>query len=143
MRSNPVALIWLLGALAAIAVYAAGANDLLAGAWLVASHAALLADLTLRHLADTAADLIPALAIGALVAFVPLAALAIRAGQRGRLALVAVPLAFLWLTSDFPTRMEWLEALVLAAGGALAMTGRLRNNARFGVPGAPERATRP
>ena len=118
MRSNPVALIWLVGILAAVAAYAFGATDALAGFWAFVTEAAAWVDQTLLTLPDLAASFIPALAIGAFVAFVPLAILSIRAGKRGRVALVFVTVTFLWLAGRSATRMEWLEALLVAGIGA-------------------------
>ncbi len=126
MRPNPVASIWLIGILAALVAYLFGATYALAAFWAFVTEAAEWMDAALLRLPTLAADLIPALAIGALVAFVPLAVLSIRAGQRGRLALVLVPTVFLWLAGRDATRMEWLEALLVAGIGALVMTGRLR-----------------
>lgn len=127
MRSNPVALIWLLGILAALLAYLFGATYTLAAAWAFVIDLSDRIDEALSQLPNLAANFIPALAIGALVAFVPLAILSIRAGQRGRMALVLVPTVFLWLAGRDATRMEWLEALLVAGIGALVMTGRLRS----------------
>jgi len=128
VRSNPVALIWLLGALVGVVVYVGGVDDILAQARTLVADTALLTDITLWRLANVASELIPALATGALVAFVPLAILAIRAGQRGRVALLAVPAVFVWLTgTGYASRMNWLEALLLAGSGAAIMTLRLRS----------------
>ena len=129
MRSNPVALIWLLGILAAVLAYLFGATYTLAAAWAFVIELSDRVEQALGQIPNLAANFIPALAIGALVAFVPLAILSIRAGQRGRLALVLVPSAFLWLAGREATRMEWLEALLIAGTGALVMTGRLRSRA--------------
>ncbi len=128
MRFSPVTLIWLFGALVGVAVYVGGVDDVLAQVRMLAANAALLTDITLWRFANMASELIPALATGALVAFVPLAILAIRAGQRGRVALLAVPAVFVWLTSTgYPSRMNWMEALLLAGSGAAIMTLRLRS----------------
>ena len=127
MRSNPVALIWLLGALVGLVVYVGGVDDVLAQGRALVANAALLTDITLWRLANMASDLVPALAIGAIVTFVPLAILAIRAGRRGRVALLLVPAVFIWLTGTcYASRMNWLEALLLASVGAAIMTFRLR-----------------
>ena len=133
MRSNPVALIWLIGILAAVLAYAFGATYTLAAAWAFVAEGMEWLDRLVLHLPNVAASFIPALAIGALVAFIPLAILSIRAGRRGRLALVLVPSAFLWLAGRNATRMEWLEALLVAGVGALVMTGRLRDRAALTV----------
>ena len=129
MRANPVAFIWLLAGLAALTAYSFGATYTLAAAWAFVADAAEWMDRLVLRLPYAAADLIPALAIGALVAFVPLAILSIRAGRRGRLALVLVPSIFLWLAGRDATRADWLEALLVAGIGALVMTGRLRHRA--------------
>ena len=129
MRPNPVALIWLVGILAAIAAYLVGATTALTVFWTLVLNLADWVDAALLRIPALAAGVIPALAIGAFVAFVPLTILSIRAGQRGRLALVLVSSAFLWLAGRDATRMEWLEALLIAGIGALVMTGRLRNRA--------------
>ena len=133
MRSNPVALIWLIGILAAALAYAFGATYALAAFWAFVSDAAEWVDRALLHLPDLAADFIPALAIGAFVAFVPLAILSIRSGHRGRMALVLVTTTFLWLAGRDATRMQWLEALLVAGIGALVMTGRLRSRTVLAV----------
>lgn len=127
MRSNPIAFIWLLGILAAVLAYMFGATYTLAAAWAFVIELNDRIDESLSQLPNLAANFIPALAIGALVAFIPLAILSIRAGHRGRLALILVPTVFLWLAGHNATRMEWLEALVVAGIGALVMTGRLRS----------------
>lgn len=135
MRSNPVALIWILGALVGVVVYVGGVDDVLAQARMLVANAALLTDITLWRLANMASELVPALAIGAIVAFVPLAILAIRAGQRGRVALLVVPSVFVWLTSTgYAGRMNWLEALMLAGSGAAIMTFRLRSRPNVMLP---------
>lgn len=135
MRSNPVALIWILGALVGVVVYVGGVDDVLAQARMLVANAALLTDITLWRLANMASELVPALAIGAIVAFVPLAILAILAGQRGRVALLVVPSVFVWLTSTgYAGRMNWLEALMLAGSGAAIMTFRLRNRPNVMLP---------
>ncbi len=127
MRSNPVALIWLVGILAAVIAYSFGATYALAAFWAFVADAAEWVDQAVLRLPQLAANVIPALAVGAFVAFVPLAILSIRAGRRGKLALVLVTTTFLWLAGRDATRMEWLEALLVAGTGALVMTGRLRN----------------
>lgn len=127
MRSNPVALIWLVGVLAAVVAYTFGATDALTVVWAFVRNVMEWVDQTLLHLPDLAAAFIPPLAIGAFVAFVPLAVLSIRAGRRGRMALVLVTAAFLWLAGRDATRMDWLEALLVAGIGASVMTGRLRD----------------
>ena len=96
MRRDPIALIWLLGIAAAIAAYLVGATTALTAFWTLVVMFADWIDRALLHLPKLAAGLIPALAIGALVAFVPLAILFSRAGKRGRMALVLVPSVFLW-----------------------------------------------
>ena len=133
MRSNPVAFIWLVGILAAVIAHTFGATYALAAFWAFVSDTVEWVDQTLLHLPDLAANFIPALAIGAFVAFVPLAILSIRAGQRGRMALVLVTTAFLWLAGRDATRMEWLEALLVAGIGALVMTSRLRGRTDVAV----------
>ena len=127
MRSNPVALIWLIAIVAALMAYIFGATEALDAVRAFIAHTADWIDLALLRLPLLAANFIPALAIGAFVAFIPLAILSIRAGQRGRMALILVPTVFLWLAGRDATRMEWLEALLVAGIGALVMTGRLRN----------------
>ncbi len=133
MRRDPIALIWLVAIIAAVAAYLVGATTALTLFWALVVDFADWVDITLLRLPALADALIPALAIGAIVAFVPLAILSIRAGQRGRLALVMVPTAFLWLAGRDATRMEWLEALLVAGIGALVMTGRLRNRSAVTV----------
>ena len=128
MRKNPVALVWLFGACAAIAVYLLGSNWLMDTLTSLAATLAILLDGVVRQLTSLTAGLVRALAIGLLVTFIGLSMLAIRAGQRGRMALILVSGGFLWLVGFFgggASREDWVEALLLAAAGALVMTQRL------------------
>ncbi len=128
MRKNPVALVWLVGLAAAIAVYLLGSDWLLALFTNLGEQAARLLDGLVRLLASLTSGLLRALAIGLFVTFVGLSLLAIRAGRRGRLALVLVSAGFLWLIGfggPDGSRQDWVEALLLAAAGALVMTQRL------------------
>ncbi len=129
VRSNPIILIWIVSLLAALVAYVFGANYTLVAAWALVVYAAQWVDMQLSLLPNLAASFIPALAIGAFVAFVPLTILSIRAGNRGRLALVLVSSVFLLLAGRDASRKEWLEALLVAGFGALVMTRRLRNRA--------------
>ncbi len=133
VRRDPIALAWLAAIIAAVAAYMVGPTIALTYFWALVLNVADSIDEALLRLPNLAAGLIPALAIGAIVAFIPLAILSIRAGRRGKVALVLVPSAFLWLAGRDATRMEWLEALLVAGIGALVMTGRLRTRSAIAV----------
>ena len=72
-----------------------------------------------------------ALAVGLFVTFVALAVLTIRQGGKGKAALVLVSSVFLVLLHDGANASNghWAAAFVLAAIGALVMTGRVRRRA--------------
>lgn len=144
MRTNHIAAIWLIGAAAAVAVYLLGSDWLLGGLADLGSAALSLVNQAVRQLSLLTAGLLRALAIGLFVTFVGLTLLAIRAGHKGRLALVLVSAGFLWLvgfgdwasqqgaSQQGASREDWVEALMLAAAGALVMTQRLLRTPRPG-----------
>jgi hypothetical protein len=133
MRKNPVAAIWFIGILVAVAAYLADPGHLLAAAldMLAAGFAAI--DQMVRSLSLFGNNVIRALAIGLFVTFVALAVLAIRQGHRGRMALVFVSAVFLLLVrdgGDGVSNGRWVAAFALAAVAALVMTDRIRRPVR-------------
>ena len=129
MRKNPVAVIWLVGMLAAVVAYVADPNRLFRAALdmlasIVTDFERLLESLTLFG-----GDVVRALAIGLFVTFLALTALAIRQGRRGRAALVFVSLVFVLLVHDDGSGISnerWVTAFALAAIASLVMTNRVR-----------------
>ena len=133
MSRNPIAAVWAVGALAALLAYLVGPDHLLSTLIVSVDRALFIAGDLLRSLSASAVGAMHALAVGLFVTFVGLSLLAIRNGQRGRAALVAVSAVFVWLVwrgGDATSNGRWLSAFVLAAIGTLVMTGRLHGNGR-------------
>ena len=136
MTKNPVAVIWLVGVAAAAAVYLLGSDWLLGGLESLADAAAMGLAAVMQQMSSLTSELLRAIATGLFVTFVGLSLLAIRVGQRGRAALVLVSAGFFWLVGTggpLASREEWVEALLLAAAGALVMTQRLLRPAPRGA----------
>jgi len=126
MNKNPIAAVWLVGAAAALGIYLLGSDWLLLTLTGLAEALSVLLDDLVRQLSMLTAGLLRALAVGLFVTFIGLCLLAVRAGHRGRLALVVVSAGFFWLVgSGYVSRADWVLALVLAACGAVVMTMRL------------------
>jgi hypothetical protein len=124
-RRNPVAAVWLGGALLTLLLYLARPGALIAMVLDAAAQLETFWDVALQWLALTSFDLLRAIALGLLAVFVALTSLAIRRGRRGRGALIAVPVLFLLLVWHAEGTHRWAEALLLAGVGALVMTRRV------------------
>ena len=133
MSRNPIAAVWAVGVLAALIAYAVGPDHLLSTIIISTDRALFILGDALRSLSARAVGAMHAVAVGLFVTFVGLCLLAIRNGQRGRAALVAVSAVFVWLVwsgGEATSNGRWLSAFVLAAAGTLVMTGRLHGNGR-------------
>lgn len=125
--------VWLVGALAALLAYAVGPDHLLSTLIVAANRTMFFVGELLRSLSASAVGAMHAVAVGLFVTFVGLCLLAIRNGQRARVALVVVSALFVWLVwsgGDATSNGRWLSAFVLAAVGTLVMTGRLHGTGR-------------
>ena len=128
MSRNPIAVVWALGALAALVAYMVGPDHLLAVLVVTADRALFNLGQTLRSLSASAVGAMHAVAVGLFVTFVGLCLLAIRNGRRAQIALVAVSALFVWLVwsgGEATSNGRWLSAFVLAAVGTLVMSSRL------------------
>lgn len=132
LSRNPVALAWLAGLAVAALAYLAGPDHFIGVVLSAPERVARAIETLLRNLSASAFDGIRALAIGLFVAFAGLAIAAIRRGQKGRAALVAVSVVFLLLITDRSTSAasRWLGALVLAGCAAAVMSQRLHRSGR-------------
>ena len=126
MSNRRIGLIWLVGILLAVVVYAAGPDQFLDAAWVFALNAELAVRNLQLSLSASAYDLVRATAIGLFVVFLLLAGLATHRGLRARGALVVVSILFLALISNpAGSGPRWVGALVLVAIGSAVMTRRL------------------
>ena len=133
MRNNPVLLVWLTGLAAAVAVYSLGSDWLLNAIAELGLTLATALDNALRQMTALSAGVVRALSVGLFVTFVGLSVLAIRAGRRGRLALILVSAGFLWLVGfggPSATHQDWVKAMILSAVAAAVMTQRLLRTGR-------------
>ncbi len=133
MTRNPIAIIWLVGILAAVLAYLGDGTQIVAFLADLAQAATLQLELLVDRLNQLSIGLVRALAIGLFVTFAALAALAVRRGLKGRAALVLVTLGFAWAVRQ-PD--GWADALLLAGTAAAVMT--LRLSQRGGLVRAPQ-----
>ncbi len=128
-----MAIVWVVGIVITVLIYLAGPEyffywlfDLIERGW-----AAM--ELAVRNLSRSAFNLLRAATIGLFVVFVALTVMVIRAGRRGRAALVLVTGMFLflvWHRGGYVPNTSWFAALVLVAVGSAVMTQRLRGGGR-------------
>jgi hypothetical protein len=148
VRRNTVGLVWLVGILLTVALYATGPDRFLQVSFDVLLHLqdvfqAIVASFTVQAL-----ELVRALAVGLFAVFVGLAVLASRRGLRARAALVVVTALFLALLYPamggyYLSTSRWFGAFLLAAVGALVMTRRLLSPVpQHPAPGDPWTARR-
>ena len=133
MSRNPIALVWALGALAALVAYLMGPDHLLYVLVAAADRVWFNLALTLRSLSANAVGAMHAVAIGLFVTFVGLCLLAIRNGRRAQFGLVVVSALFAWLVwsgGEATSNGRWLSAFVLAAVATLVMSSRLHGGGR-------------
>ncbi len=141
MRRNSLAVIWLCGFLATVAVYEVGPDRFVAQLSYALSHLGDTLDALASQLIYGAFDLMRALALGLFGVFVVLCAVANRRGIRSIRTLVVVGFLFLALIGafgfgdDVSISRHWLGAFVLAGVGALVMTRRLSRPAALVTPG--------
>ena len=129
LRKDPVVIVWAVGIVVAVLIYLAGPEHFFFWLFDLLDRARFSLATAIENLSFAGLNILRAAAIGLFVVFVVLALLVIRAGRRGRAALLLVGGTFLLLAStrhggDANTR--WFGALVLAGVGAAVMTQRLR-----------------
>jgi hypothetical protein len=130
VQRQTILLIWLGGAILALALYVTGPDRFLDACldfldWADAAFHALL-----FNLGAQVANVVRAAAIAVYVVFIVLAFLASRRGLHAAWAVVVVTVVMLLLvwrpSSPYPAPVgRWFTVLVLAAVGAVAMTHRL------------------
>ena len=141
MRRNSVAMVWLFGLLATIAVYEIGPDRFVGNLLYALDHFSETLDILAGQLIYGAFDLMRAMALGLFGVFVVLCAIAHRRGIRSIRTLVVVSVLFLALIGAFGVSdgisisRHWLGAFLLAAVGAAVMTQRLARPATMVTPG--------
>ncbi len=134
---NPVAAIWVLGAVVALLAYEFGSTHFLAA---VAAFTGQALDQLQRwsfELSRSAGEFVRAAAIGLYVVFVALSLLVLRQGGRAKAALILVSGLFyllVWSTDFDVSSNRWFAGFVLTGIAALVMTRRLVGPGRRIVP---------
>lgn len=142
MRRNSVAMVWLFGLIATIAVYEIGPDRFVANFIYGLEHFGDTLDILAGQLIYGAFDLMRALALGLFGVFVVLCAIASRRGIRSIRTLVVVGVLFFALIGafgvddGFSLSRHWLGAFLLAGAGAAVMTRRLSRPGAMATPGA-------
>lgn len=129
---NPVALIWIAGAVVALVAYQIGPNHLLATLSEALSQAFAQLERWTWELSRTATDFVRAGAIGLYVVFVALCILVLRQGGKARAALLLISALFyllVWSGDDDVSNHRWFLSFAVALLGAMVMTGRLHKRA--------------
>ena len=129
---NPVALIWIAGAVVALVAYQIGPNHLLATLSDALSQAFAQLERWTWQLSRTATDFVRAGAVGLFAVFVALGILVLRQGGKAWGALLLISLLFyllIWSSDDDVSNHRWFLGFAVALIGALVMTGRLRKRA--------------
>ena len=125
---NPVALIWILGAVVAFLAYQIGPTHLLASLSDTLAVAFAQLERWTWQLSRTAADVVRAGAVGLYVVFVALCILVLRQGGKAWGALVLISALFYLLvwSSDYDvSNHRWFLGFAVVLIGALVMTGRI------------------
>jgi hypothetical protein len=122
-----IALVWIGGAVLAVAVYLIGPQNFLAACEAAVVAAARFVDELLATLMWRAFEVMRAVAIALYAVFVVLSVLAMRRGQRAGGMLVGVSVVFLLLvrTDWYDPGTKWLAAALLTAIAAGVVTKRL------------------
>lgn len=142
MRRNSVAMVWLFGILATVAVYEIGPDRFVGQLVYALNHFGETLDALAEQLIYGAFDLMRALALGLFGVFVVLCVVANRRGIRSLRTLVVVGALFLALIGAFGVgdgvsiSRHWLGAFVLAGVGAAVMTRRLSRSGAVVATGA-------
>lgn len=141
MRDKTVGLIWGVGLVVAVLVYAIGPDRFLQTMFIDADRLAAALQDQLQSLGARAYDLVRAAAIACFAVFFGLSVVAAGRGLPARWLLVAVTLLFLMLVwHEGPEATgHWLLAFALAAAGAASMTRRLTAPRLVLPPGGKER----
>jgi hypothetical protein len=141
MRDRTIRLVWGVGLVLALLVYAIGPDRFLENVFVDADRLADAVQDALLALGARAYDLVRALAIACFAVFFGLSIVAAGRGLPARWLLVGVTLLFLMLVwHDGPDATgHWLLAFVLAACGAASMTRRLSSPRMMLPPGDKER----
>ena len=139
MARNIVALVWLGGAVLAVALYLTGPGPLINASlaalarveWAIANSIAFLSAQTF--------DLVRAAAIALFVVFLVLGALARQRGVGRGSGLVGLSVLFIVLIAlgGYQSHFCWLAALLVAGAGAVGMTQRLLGPPLRGGPWGP------
>jgi hypothetical protein len=141
MRDRTIGIVWGLGLVVAVLVYAIGPDRFLETVFIDADRLANALQDELRSLGARAYDLVRAAAIACFAVFFGLSGVAAGRGLPARWLLVGVTLLFLMLVwHEGPEATgHWLLALALAAAGAMSMTRRLAAPRMMLPPGGKER----
>lgn len=144
MDRRTIGLIWLGGLLLMLALYVIGPQDFLANLENFLAAAWMTLDALIVRLSIQALNAVRAAAIALYVVFVLLALLARRRGLRSGGALLTVSVLFLLLvnTDWYEPGTKWFTAALLAAVGAVVMTGRLLRPPPPPMPGSGQPWTR-
>jgi hypothetical protein len=141
MRDKTIGIVWGVGVLLAVLVYAVGPDRFLENVFIDADRLADALQDGLLALGARAFDLVRALAIACFAVFFGLSIVAAGRGLPARWLLVGVTLLFLMLVwHEGPAATgHWLLAFALAAAGAASMTRRLAGLPFTLPPGGKER----
>jgi hypothetical protein len=132
VRRDPVVIVWGVGLVVAVLIYLAGPEHFFVWLFDLLDRARASLEQAIENLSQAGFNLLRAVAVGLFVVFVALSLMVIRAGRRGRAALLLVGGTFLVLVSTrsgYNANTRWAGALALAGVGAAVMTQRLRGPA--------------
>jgi hypothetical protein len=141
VRDRTIGLVWGVGLIVAVLVYAIGPDQFLRTLFIDADRLADALQDALQSLGARAYDLVRAAAIACFTVFFGLSVVAAGRGLPARWLLVGVTLLFLMLVwNEGPEATgHWLLAFMLAAAGAASMTRRLTAPRMMLPPGGEER----
>ncbi len=130
MQRNTIGLVWLIGILLTLGLYATGPDRFLHASFDLLLRTQDFLQAVIVGFTVEAFQWVRALAIGLFAVFVVLGFLAVRRGLRARAALVTVTALFLALLypamdGAYVPASRWSGAFLLASVGALVMTRRL------------------
>ena len=141
MRDKTIGIVWGVGLVLAVLVYAVGPDRFLESMFIDADRLADALQASLLALGARAYDVVRALAIACFAVFFGLSIVAAGRGLPARWLLVGITLLFLMLVwHEGPEATgHWLLAFALAAAGAASMTRRLAEPRLMLPPGGKER----
>ncbi len=141
VRDKTIGLVWGVGLVVAVLVYAIGPDQFLQTLFIDADRAAEAVQDALQSLGARVYDLVRAASIACFAVFFGLSVVAAGRGLPARWLLVVVTLLFIVLVwNEGPEAVgHWLLAFVLAAAGAASMTRRLAAPRMILPPGSKER----